>query len=68
MVKGYKHVVELKKGQSKSRGKSRSQLKGKKICWHCHKECHIRRFCPKRHKGQGHNSEKLNLSYGYDSA
>ena len=36
--------------QSKARGKSRSESKGKRTCWHCHKEGHLRRNYPERKK------------------
>ena len=58
-----------KRDQSKARGKSRSKSKGKRNCWHCHKEGHLRRNCPERKKSQDSffNNDSVNISDGYES-
>ena len=58
-----------KRDQNKARGKSRSKSKGKRNCWHCHKEGHLRRNCPERKKSQDSffNNDSVNISDGYES-
>ena len=72
MAEGLNVKGRLEKKKFKSRSKSRSKSKGKIKCCHCHKECHIRRLCPYRQKG---NQEKKKdqakmavASDGYESA
>ena len=63
-----------KRGSSdKNRGKSRSKSKGRRTCWHCHKEGHLRRNCPARKKESGKSEDSgildsVNLSNGFDTA
>ena len=58
-----------KREQFKVCGKSRSKSKGKKACWHCHKEGHFRINCPERKKHQDVflNSNSANLTDGYET-
>ena len=56
----------------KTRSKSRSKSRGTIKCYHCHKEGHIRRLCPDRHKGtqekKKDQAEVAIASDGYESA
>ena len=58
-----------KRDHSKGRRKSRSKSKGKKACWHCHKEGHLRNNCPKRNKNPSGflNGDLANVFNGYKS-
>ena len=56
-----------RRDHQKGRGKSRSKSRGKRVCWHCQKEGHLRRNCPDRKKGSESifNNDLANLSDGY---
>ena len=58
---------------NKDRHKSRSKSRTKKTCWTCHKEGHIKKYCPQRKKGNGKfedsdQGDAASVSDGYDSA
>ena len=58
-----------KRDKSKGRGKSRSQSKRRNTCWNCHKDGHIRRFCPARKKNNDQDqADTANISDGFHSA
>ncbi|KAG8382493.1 hypothetical protein BUALT_Bualt05G0083000 [Buddleja alternifolia] len=67
-VRGRTEKREFKKKDSHPRSKSRTKRK----CYHCHKEGHIKRFCPERQqKKNDERKENVDVAIsedGYDSA
>ena len=64
---------EKKENQGRSHSKSRSKSRTKKTCWTCHKEGHIKRFCPQRKKNNAKaddnsTGDAASVSEEYDNA
>ena len=72
-VRGRSEKRDSHNNQGKSKSKSRSKSRTKKTCWYCHKEGHIRRFCPQRKnttqkKESNRSVDAANMSQDYESS